>query len=754
MLDLSPTQHFASSDRPIALRMRPDLIVRERRIGEKTYFIVKDPIRLSHHQLWEEEFRLLQMLDGKATIGSMKEAFRTRYKGSRLDSRRLQILHGQFHRNGLVLSEGSGQADVLQRRNKRSQSLVRWSRFRDWMCIRFRGINPDRVLEYLDQRIGWCFQLPVVIGFTCFIFFSLLFLAGQGASVLSSMPTINEYLNANTVVLLYITFSALKVIHEIGHGMACKHFGGECNEMGLMFLIFTPCLYCDVTDSWMVASKWRRAMIASAGVWFELIAASICMWIWWFSNPGVIHSLCFHAMLVGSVGTLVFNGNPLLKYDAYFVLSDLLDRPNLSQQSKKVVSNGFARFYFRQVPTAIVDYSGRGNRFLWTYGLLSGLYRWVLRFVILLIIYKLFQVFRLEWVGLSIVLCAFAGMFFSISKALEKLLSVPGRLGNLRKGRAAISILTAIALLAALVWLPLPASLNSPVFLEVKDARSVVVLVDGRLLRSQVEGAMVHSGDEIAMLVSKELELSLASRRGELSRQRARLTGLESRRAEDTFVAARIPAVQEAIAGLELEVQRLKSDFEQLTLRAPMDGKILAPLTTKESINPNEVPVWSGTPLDGENIGCVLLRGTTYCQIGNTENFQGIAYLSQGQVELVRPGQTVTIKSKTIPNVSFRGFVAEVGTTSNQELPPEIARSGIVPNRTNNVGRFESTEPLFAARIELAPDSLQGSEMIPLHHSIGTVTIQVDSQSIGTRIARFVYSTFAIDPTVQRKASL
>ncbi len=754
MLHLSPTQHFASSDRPVALRMRPDLIVRERKIGEKTYFIVKDPIRLSHHQLWEEEFTLLQMLDGKRTFASMKDAFSKIYKGSRLDARLLQILHGQFHRNGLVLSDGSGQADELQRRNKRLRSQVQWERIRNWMCVRFRGINPDRALEYLDHRIGWCFELPVLFGITCFIFFTLMFFAVQGVSILSSMPTINEYLNVNTIAFVYITFSALKVIHEIGHGLACKHYGGECNEMGLMFLILTPCLYCDVTDSWMVGSKWKRAMIASAGIWFELIAASICMWIWWFSNPGIIHSLCFHAMLVGSVGTLFFNGNPLLKYDAYFVVSDLLDRPNLSQQARRLVSNGFARFYLRQVPRATVDHSGRGNGFLWIYGLLSGIYRWVLRVVILLIIYKFFQVLRLESVGLLMVLFGFTGLLYWISKAFGTLVTVPGRLGNLKKGRVSVSVLAAIALLAGVVWLPLPAGLNSPAFLEVKDARSIVVPVDGRLLRCQREGAIVRSGDEIAKLVSKELELSLASRRGELSRQRARLIGLESRRGDDTLVAARIPTVQEAIAGLELEVQRLESDIEQLTLRAPIDGKILAPLTTKEAMNPNEVQVWSGTPLNGENIGCVLLRGTTFCQIGDVENFQGTAFLSQAQVELVHPGQEVTVKSKTLPIVSFRGRIAEVGTTSNPEIPTEIARSGIVPNRINHHGRPESTEPVFVARIEIEQKSLRGNNLMPLHHSIGIVTIQVDSQSLGTRIARFVYSTFAIDPTVQRKASL
>ena len=753
MLQFASTQPFASSLRPVALRMRPDLIVRERRTGSRTYFVIKDPIRLSHHQLWAEEFALLQMLDGRTSFAAMKAAFTNKYPGSRLDSRLLQILHVQFHRNGLVISDNLGQADELQRRNEHLRSQLRWRRVRGWMSIRFRGINPDSALEYLDQRLGWCFELPALLGIAFFLVFTLIFFSIQGVSVLSSMPSINEYLNAHTIALLYLTFSGLKILHEIGHGLACKHYGGECNEMGLMLLIFTPCLYCDVTDSWMVESKWRRAMIASAGILFELIAASICMWIWWFTNPGIIHSLCFHAFLVGSIGTILFNGNPLLKYDGYFVVSDLLDRPNLSQQARRAVANGFAQFFMRDVPQMIADYSGRSNGFLWIYGLLSGVYRWGLCLVILFIVYKFFQILRLESLGVFLVFSAFAGWFYWILNAFWIFVRLPSRLCSLRTGRVSVSLLAAISLLVAVVWLPLPARLNSPAFLEVKDVRSVVVMVDGRLLRTQAEGASVHAGDEIAKLVSNELELSLVTRRGELSRQRARLVGLESRRGVDTIVASRIPTVQEAIAGLELEVQRLESDMEQLTLRAPVDGKIFSPIATKESRNPNEIQAWSGTPMDAENISCVLHRGTTFCEVGNPGSFQGRAYLTQSQVELVRPGQAVTLKSKALPSLSIRGTISEVGTAINPEIPLEIAVAGIVPSRPNRNGRLESVEPVFVARIEISAESLLGNDLLPLHHSIGWAVIQLDSQSLGNRIARFVFSTFAIDPTVQRGAN-
>jgi hypothetical protein len=171
-------------------------------------------------------------------------------------------------------------------------------------------------------------------------------------------------------------------------------------------------------------------------------------------------------------------------------------------------------------------------------------------------------------------------------------------------------------------------------------------------------------------------------------------------------------------------------------------------------MNPNEVQTWSGLPMDPENFGCVLTRGTPFCQIGDSRNFEGTVYLSQSQIELVGPGDEVYLKTKAFPNVTLRGIISEVGSSTNLELPNEVAISGIVPTRTSRNGRLESAEPVFLAKLEIASESLQGYDSWPLHHSMARVAIQIDSQSLGERIARFVFSTFAIDPTVKRRLSL
>ena len=128
-----------------------------------------------------------------------------------------------------------------------------------------------------------------------------------------------------------------KVLHEFGHGLACKRFGGECHEMGVMLLVVTPCLYCNVSDAWMIPSKWRRAAIGAAGMYVELILASLATFLWWFSEPGLVNHLCLNVMFVCSVSTLLFNANPLMRFDGYYILADLLEIPNLRQKSAAVI---------------------------------------------------------------------------------------------------------------------------------------------------------------------------------------------------------------------------------------------------------------------------------------------------------------------------------------------------------------------------------------------------------------------------------
>jgi len=758
MLRLGRSKKQAATRRPVPLRMRADLIVKKRILAGKLAYFIKDPITLSHHQLWQEEYALLKLLNGKRSVSEIKELFEDQFERTRLDYSRLEVLHAQFYRSGLLVSDAPGQGKQLAERDGRHQSNRRKKRLQDWFAIRFRGINPDRMLEYCDSKIGWFFSRTSLVLLAFFLVGTLFFMAMKWQSILVRLPEINDYLTAKNMVWLFLTFTGLKVVHELGHALACKHFGAECNEMGIMFLVFAPCLYCDITDSWMIESKWKRALVAFAGILFEMTVAAVCAWIWWASYPGIVNSVCFNAMLIGGVATLVFNGNPLLRYDGYFILSDLLETPNLWQQSKNALRNSFRRFFFRPSIGDNRETLESSTWFLWLYGFHSSLVRWVLSITVLFLVYKVFQSLRLELVGASLVACISGFAIVRASGWIASLATNRRSYRNLRKGRVAVTSLVTVALLASILLVPIPAQVVAPVLINTADAVPIVVLVAGRLIECKSEGSEVSQGDVIAQIDSADLRLELAARRGQLSQQRARLAGLESRRSQDVSVAAQIPTVREAIAGLEYEVKRLEVDAEQLILRAPSAGIILAPESQNADREPASIEYWSGTPLQSENMGAHLTRGTQLCKVGRSGGMEGTVYLTQSQVELVRSGQLTATKTPLLPIPTFRGEVLEIASTSFVELPKGISLSGAIPARTSRDGRFEALNPIYQAKISL--DASDGLSVKPQSHdgqlldqALGTVAIRIDAQSLGSRIARLFYETISVDPRVQQRSS-
>ena len=161
------------------------------------------------------------------------------------------------------------------------------------LAIRFKGIDPERILNWLLPHVRWFFTKWAATACILFGLSAVMLVAVQFDIFRSKLPTFHQFFAAENWIWLALAMGITKVIHEFGHGLSCKHFGGECHEMGVMFLVFTPCLYCNVSDSWMLPSKWQRAFIGAAGMYVELVIASFATYIWWFSEPGMLNQLRF-----------------------------------------------------------------------------------------------------------------------------------------------------------------------------------------------------------------------------------------------------------------------------------------------------------------------------------------------------------------------------------------------------------------------------------------------------------------------------
>ena len=347
-----------------------------------------------------------------------------------------------------------------------------------------------------------------------------------------------------------MVLAVTKVLHEFGHGLSCKHFGGECHEMGVMILVLTPCLYCNVSDSWMLPSKWRRAAIGAAGMYVELVIASICTYVWWFSEPGLLNNLCLNAMFVCSVSTVIFNANPLLRYDGYYILADLTEIPNLRQKATSILSRKMGEWCLGLEQPEDPFLPQRNQGFFAVYSVASAVYRWFVVFSILWFLYKIWQPYRLEIIGQIIAVASLWGLLVMPLYQVGKFLYVPGRLDKVKKSHMYATLAVVVAILAAALFVPLPHSVMS--VLEVQAYKAEPVYVDvpngGVLDKVYVKaGDRVKKGQPLALLRNVDLELEIAKLVGQQKQYEAQLENLRREALHDPRSSSQIPEIEKAL---------------------------------------------------------------------------------------------------------------------------------------------------------------------------------------------------------------
>src|SRR5262245_15761001 len=435
----------SASSRPLALRKRADLVARRQRWQGREYWTVKDPLSLRYYRFEEEEFAILNMLDGQTSVDQIRDRFESQFAPQRLSAAQLQHLLAMLHKSHLLVADAPGQGRELQQRDRQRQRRQWLATLANPLAIRLRGIDPDPLLTWLDNRCGWLFSFPAAAAAAILMLAALLLVAAEFDVFCSRLPEFRAFFAVNNWLWLAAVLCVTKVIHEFGHGLACKRFGGECHEMGLMLLVFTPCLYCNVSDAWMLKSRWRRAAIGAAGMYVELILASLATFVWWFTQPGLVNHLALNVMFVCSISTLLFNANPLMRFDGYYILADLLEIPNLRQKSAAVVQRKLGSWLLglREQPDPFLP---ARRRWLFAgYSLASAIYGWLVAVSIFWFLYRVLEPFGLKIVGQLLGLAMVVSLFVVPLVRLCYFLLQPARVQEVNKLRAAIGLGSAAA---------------------------------------------------------------------------------------------------------------------------------------------------------------------------------------------------------------------------------------------------------------------------------------------------------------------
>ena len=726
----------------IPWRHRADLVVRARRDQGGGGYVVKDPIALRYYQLGDEEHFVWSRLDGRRTVSALCAAFAETFLPRQLSPDELQRFLRQLITQGLVVGEPAPIAAEIEQRVQQQRWQRILSQAMNVLAIRFRGVNPDRFLTALLPWCAWLFS-PWFLFAAMGLWVSAVGLWWQRADeFLARWPEEIAQWTVQDLGSLAVVLAAVKIVHELAHGLTCKRFGGTVPELGVMLLVFTPCLYCNVSDAWLLRSKWQRIAISAAGMLAEITLAAAALWLWWASVPGPFHSLCLQVVLICGISTLVFNLNPLMRYDGYFMLADWLDQPNLHHQAAAALRR---RIYSLLSGSTLAQRTSRNEWGLAAFALISMVYRLFVTFGLLWAIHH-----WLEPQGYGVL----AQMLIALTLFGLAAGGVAATAGTVREWRTSSSrdqrtigwrLAVLLGVVALLLVVPLPRRIMAPVYLEPAEARPVAMADAGQLIRIVADGTALHEGEVIAEFHHPRHERDAVRIAAEAARAKERLAMLERRQFVDPQAGLQRRAAEETWHDLHEREKQSAHERERRTPRSSING-VFWPAGERRSLNRSDhLPSWSGTLGDSRNEDAWVTAGTTIGFVGSAERFEAFALLPQSSVDDLRIGQTAHLIVDGAAKGFCTGQVHDLAVTQTPVIDPTVAARLRLPTVAGADG-----PRLVGAWYRVRFEVLSG-EIPPVRGLSGTVAIHVPPQSLGTRLIRWLRTTF---PALSTNAAL
>lgn len=639
----------SSSGRPVPFRMRSDLVVAEHTYRSEPTWVLKDPLGLKYYRLNEQEYTLLEWTDGRVSLDDLRDRFNSRFSPYRVTTRELQTFLGDMYSKSLLtpLAPDRGRHLVDVRRETKRKELLQ--KITNIYAIQWRGVDPDRFLNAVG-KYGTCLFGPTaaMINATIFVF-ALIVLWMHADRFAAETPSVEQFFSAlfkgSNWLVMAVVISLTKLLHELGHAFQFKRFGGECHEIGVMIFFMTPTMYCNTSDSWLLKSKWQRAAIGLGGIYVELFVMSIAVFVWVLTDTGsVSHYAAMNLILVCSVSAVLMNGNPLVKYDGYFVLSDLLEIPNLQQRAGQAVEKlfnvhalGLKTDHDPTTPAPL-------KRFFVVYSIAAFAYRILLTTTVAFVMAGFLKPYGLEQAGLVIAILLLVMFVAKPFKAIYKRLSTPGALAMVNRTRAAITL--GIACLAfALLFTPVPSSVICDFSIEAERATEVhsksAGIIDEILV---TPGEQVEAGDILLRLQDPNLVV-------QENQIRRTLAGLTAKRAallaaSDSEQQASLAEVERDLEKQEAMLEVIVEQLDSLVIRAPHSGVICSTSDRRpRSIvdNDSTVATWSGDLLQSANLGFSIGPMESVCVVADTQETQAVLGVPLQYAGLVTVGKDVVM---------------------------------------------------------------------------------------------------------------
>lgn len=514
----------AERRKQVRLSVRPDLQISEQRYEGKVYHVVKDPVCLRYYRFNRQEYFVFHLFDGKHTMEDVRKRFEDEFKPHRLEFQDLESFARQLVTAGLVQHEAGGAGKHLFQRRAKQRRTRRIAAITNILYWKIPVFDPDRILTWMYRYLWWIFTWPCFLAAVGLMLAAAFHVLVHFQTFYDKMPRYQEFFAFHTVLYMWLSLGVVKVIHEFGHGLSCKAFKGECHEMGVLLMCLSPALYCNVTDAWTVADKWKRIIISFAGIYVELVIAAIATFVWWYTpHLPTVNSIAMCLMVLCSVSTVMFNANPLMRFDGYYMMADWLEIPNLRDRSNKYLTAQFQEKCLGiEVPPEPYMAPSRKVLFV-TYAITSYVYRWVITFSIIWMLSN-FLGPQLKILSQMVAVASLASMFIWPIYRMVKNIRQRGRLPDMKAKRVYATAAVAAGLVAVFLFVPLPVSRvleRGLVAVDPGSAGPVGLIEPGQLKGLHVrEGQEVRRGQLIATFDSLDLREQRAQAAAKRDEQR------------------------------------------------------------------------------------------------------------------------------------------------------------------------------------------------------------------------------------------
>lgn len=645
------------------------------------WYVLENPANSEFARMDENAYRFAGSLDGRRTVSEVWQSCNEHLGDAAPTQGEVIQLLGQLHAMNLLYVDLPPDAEGLLNRYRRRVQREVLGYLSNLLFLRIPLYDPDAMLNRWVGLVGAVYSWAGLLLWLALVCTGLYFVVGNFNELMAQSA---DVLDPGNLVFLYLSFVVVKICHEFSHAFACKRFGllnrssGQVHAMGVMFLVLFPLPYVDASSAWSFRNKWHRAIVGMAGVLAELALASVAAIVWSQTSTGTLHIIAYNVIFVASVSTLLFNGNPLLRFDAYYVLSDLIEIPNLAQRSRNYLYYLVKRYVWGIKKLQNPAYSLGERIWFLTYGPASTVYRIYISVRILLFLNDRLPPAFFIIVPILATTAVLGWLLWPLSRFF-RYLATGAELARNRR-RAILSTVGGLAVTIVLVGLiRMPHHCRIEGVVEPAQLALIHAETDGFVtgfLPSQ--STVSPGGAPLVQQMNPELEAQSAS----LQAQRRALVVRQHLAELEETAAAQI--IAEQIAALDEQIARVRSELEKLSVKAPFEGAWVAP----------EIERAQGTYLKrGEQVGFV----------GSLDDLVIRATAGQDVAAMIeKADRVVEIRIKGRPESTFTGRIEKVSPAGQDTLPSEAlsyASGGSMPTRSGPRQDVKAAERFFEVRI-------------------------------------------------------